>query len=58
MGVSTQFFRKEFGCLFEAKKKEKDKKENKACAVTFDRQKRVLTVDGVVVDRFRPTYFF
>lgn len=50
--------RKEMGRLFEAEKAEKSKPENVGREVNFDRKKRILTVDGVVIDRFRPSYFF
>ena len=49
--------RKEFGRLFAAERSEKEKAENAGKEVIFDKKKRVLTIDGVVIDRFKPSFF-
>ena len=49
--------RREFGRLFAVEKAEKEKAENAGCQVVFDRQKRVVTIDGVIIDRFKPSFF-
>ena len=49
--------RKEFGRLFSAEREEKEKPENVGKEVSFDLKRRVLLVDGLVVDRFKPSFF-
>ena len=49
--------RKEYGRLYEAERNEKSKAENAGKEVLFDTKKRVLTVDGEIVDRFKPSFF-
>lgn len=49
--------RKEFGRLFGAERAEKEKPENVGKEVSFDVKRRVLLIDGVVVDRFKPSFF-
>ena len=49
--------RKEMGRLYGVERNEKEKPENAGRAIVFDKQKRIITVDGVVVDRFKPTFF-
>ena len=49
--------RKEFGRLFEVERQEKAKPENVGKVVEFDKRKRLITVDGLVVDRFKPSFF-
>ena len=44
--------RKEWRRLFEAETAERNKPENAGCAIVFDRVKRQITRDGVVIDRF------
>ena len=50
-------FRKEWGRLREAEKRERERPENQGKEVTFDRAKRQVIVDGVVIDHFQPTFF-
>ena len=49
--------RKEYGRLFEAERKEKAKAENVGKHVFFDKKKRLLLIDGEIVDRFKPSFF-
>lgn len=44
--------RKEWKRMFDAESTEKQKPENAQKNVVFDRKKRIITVDGVIVDRF------
>lgn len=49
--------RREWKRLNEAEKAEKEKTENAGCDVRLDYKARVLTRDGVIIDRWQPTYF-
>ena len=49
--------RKEFGRLFEVERQEKTKPENIGKTVEFDKRKRIITVDGATIDRFKPSFF-
>ena len=49
--------RKEYGRLYEAERSEKAKAENQGKEVLFDTKKRVLLIDGEIVDRFKPSFF-
>ena len=49
--------RKEFGRLFESERNEKAKPENAGKDVVFDKRRRLLLVDGEVVDRYKPSFF-
>ena len=49
--------RREFGRLIEVEKKEKEKAENAGRTVAFDHLRRVVTVDGEVIDSFKPSFF-
>ena len=49
--------RKEYGRMFEAERKEKAKPENTGKNIFFDKARRVLLVDGEVIDRFKPSFF-
>ena len=49
--------RREFNRLRQSEKTEKDKPENLNRTVEYDHVTRTVTVDGVVVDRFRSSFF-
>ena len=49
--------RKEMGRLYQAERDEKEKPENQGRNVHFDSKKRILTIDGAVIDRFKPSFF-
>ena len=49
--------RREFNRLRQSEKTEKDKPENINRTVEYDHVTRTVTVDGVVVDRFRSSFF-
>ena len=49
--------RKEYGRMYEAERKEKEKPENVGKEVLFDKNRRVLLVNGEVIDRFKPSFF-
>ena len=49
--------RKEFGRLFELERTEKAKPENTGKEVVFDKRRRVLMVNGQVIDRYKPAFF-
>ena len=49
--------RREFNRLRLSEKTEKDKPENEGRTVEYDHATRTVTVDGVVVDRFRSSFF-
>lgn len=51
------FVRKELGRLRDATKREKDRAENAGKEVVYDHNTRTLTVDGIVVDRYKPCFF-
>ena len=49
--------RKEIGRLYAVQKAEQEKAENAGRTVVFDQRKRVVTIDGIIVDRFKPNFF-
>ena len=49
--------RREFNRLRLSEKTEKEKPENEGRTVEYDHTTRTVTVDGVVVDRFRSSFF-
>ena len=49
--------RKEFNRLREATNAETNKPENAGKQVVYNRDTRTLSIDGVVVDRFKPSFF-
>ena len=49
--------RKEFARLRKREREEKEKAANTATVITYDRKKRVLLRDEVVIDRFFPRFF-
>ncbi len=49
--------RKEWKRLYDAKTNEENKPENEGTNITLDARKRVLLRDGVVIDRWRPSFF-
>lgn len=49
--------RKELGRLKDAFAAERDKPENQGKLVAFDDKARQITVDGTIVDFYRPQYF-
>jgi small-conductance mechanosensitive channel len=48
--------RKEFARLRSVEKEEKDKPENTGRTVKYDAETRSVLIDGVVVDKFRPSF--
>ena len=49
--------RKELNRMHLAEREEERKPENQGREVKYDPATRCLTVDGMVVDRFKPTFF-
>ncbi len=49
--------RREWKRLREAKKTEAEKPENEHCNITLDTERRVLLRDGIIIDRWSPTFF-
>ena len=49
--------RREFGRLYAVEKAEKEKPENAGRQVVYDQKRRVVTVDGEIIDRFKPSFF-
>ena len=49
--------RKEWKRLRDVVAAEKAKPVNQGCAITLDYKSRQVTRDGVVIDKWRPTYF-
>lgn len=49
--------RKEWKRLFDAEKREKAKPENAGCTISFDRKKRRIMRDDVVIDSWKPLSF-
>ena len=49
--------RKEFNRLHRREREEKDKPENQGTVIRYDSRERVLLRDGVVIDRYAPTFF-
>ena len=50
--------RKEWKRLFDAKEEEEKKAENAGVTITVDKRRRVLLKDGVIIDNWRPSFFF
>ena len=49
--------RKEIGRLRQKERDEKNKAENTNVEIKYDAKNRVLTRDGIIIDRFTPTFF-
>ena len=49
--------RKELGRLRKREKDEKERPENQGTNIIYDKQRRVLLRDGLVIDRYAPSYF-
>lgn len=49
--------RKEWKRLFDAKREEEQKAENAGVAITMDFKQRALLRDGVIIDKWRPSFF-
>lgn len=49
--------RREWGRLHEVKTTEQNRAENAGCQIVLDFKKREVTRDGVVIDKWSPTYF-
>ena len=49
--------RKELSRLRRREKEEKEKPENQGTAITYDSRARVLMRDGIIIDRYAPTFF-
>ena len=49
--------RREFNRLRESEKTQREKPENHGRNVEYDRAARTISVDGVIVDRFRSAFF-
>ena len=49
--------RREWGRLHEVKTTEQNRPENAGCQIVLDFKKREVTRDGVVIDKWSPTYF-
>ena len=49
--------RKEYDRMRRSEREERNKPENQGKEVRYDRDTRCITVDGIVVDRFKPTFF-
>ena len=49
--------RKEFSRLKDVEKREREKPENQGLNVRYDGTRREVTVDGKIIDKFRPTFF-
>ena len=49
--------RKELSRLRRREREEKDKPENAGTVIAYDSKARVLLRDGVVIDRYAPTFF-
>ena len=49
--------RRELKRLADAEKAERAKPENQGRAVEYDKSMRTLSIDGVVVDKFQPSFF-
>ena len=49
--------RKEFSRLKDVEKREREKPENQGLNVRYDGTRREVTVDGKIIDKFRPTLF-
>ena len=50
-------FRKEYDRIHKSVKTEQEKAENRGKVVVYDHENRVVTVDGIVVDRYNPNFF-
>ena len=50
-------FRKEWYRLFTVVEEEKKKPENAGCDISFDRKKRVIFKDGIIIDRWHLSDF-
>ena len=49
--------RKEWKRLRDAEEAERRKPANQGCTINLDTQRRVLTRDGVIIDRWQPSFF-
>ena len=49
--------RKELGRLRRRERDEKERPENQGVNIQYDHQRRVLLRDGMVIDRYAPSYF-
>ena len=49
--------RKELGRLRKRERDEKERPENQGVNIVYDKQQRVLLRDGLVIDRYAPSYF-
>ena len=49
--------RKEMARLYVVEKAEKETPENAGRNVNFDKKNRTITIDGLVVDRYKPSFF-
>lgn len=49
--------RREFKRLYDAEKAERAKPENQGRSVEYDKTQRTLSVDGIIVDQFQPSFF-
>lgn len=49
--------RKELGRLRKREKEERDKPENQGVNIKYDSEQRVLLRDGIVIDRYAPSFF-
>ena len=49
--------RKELGRLRKRERDEKERPENQGANILYDKERRVLVRDGLVIDRYAPSYF-
>ena len=49
--------REELGRLRKRERDEKERPENQGVNIVYDKQQRVLLRDGLVIDRYAPSYF-
>lgn len=49
--------RKELNRLRKVEKQEKEKAANQGKDIKFDHKQRTVSIDGVVIDRFKPSFF-